>query len=214
VAGRSARLATPERRCIATGTTTPVAHLIRLVVAPDGTLVPDVAQRLPGRGLWITPDRRVVERAAATGRFARAARRAVAIAPGLTDRIEALLLERCLGYLGLARRSSALVTGFEQVAAQLRAGRAALLVEARDGAPDGRRKLASLGRAVPRLELLTAAELSLALGRENVIHAALTSDRLAGHLMREAARLAGFRAALGDAGDGPLLLPKKLTGPE
>lgn len=181
------------RRCLVTGESAGPERLIRFVVGPDGSLVPDLAAKLPGRGIWVTASRPAI--AAAVGRrlFARAARGPVMVPPDLAERLERLLAARCLDLLGLARRAGQAVAGYEKVRAALASGRVAVLVAAFDGAADGRRKLRQLAAGLPVVEVLSAAELSLALGRENVIHAALTSGRLASTFLAEAARLAGLR---------------------
>src|SRR5260370_15291879 len=104
----------PQRRCIATGQIHDRSILLRFVVSPEGELVPDVASRLPGRGLWLTPRRDILESALAKRSVARAARRSVSMAPGLAARVEALLVRRCCDALGLARRSGLAVAGFEK----------------------------------------------------------------------------------------------------
>jgi uncharacterized protein len=170
-------------------------QLLRFVVGPEGDVVPDVAARLPGRGLWLTPRRDIVERAVAKRLFARGAGRMVAIAPGLADRVEALLVQRLVDAIGLTRRAGAAVAGFEKVGEVLRAGKAGLLLAAIDGADDGRRKLRGLGRELPVAVVLTAAELGRAFGRDRVVHAALSRGPLLDRVLSEARRLAGFRAA-------------------
>ena len=169
--------------------------MLRFVVGPDGSIVPDVAARLPGRGLWLTPRRDIVERSVAKRLFARGAGQAVAVAPGLADRVEVLLAQRLVDTIGLARRAGAAVAGFEKVGGAVRAGTVGLLLAATDGAEDGRRKIRGLGRDLPVAVVLTAAELGRAFGRDRVVHAALESGTLAGRVLLEARRLAGFRAA-------------------
>jgi len=171
--------------------------LVRFVVAPDGAVVPDVADRLPGRGMWLSASPEVLRAAAAKGLFAKAARRKVTVADDLAAQTEALLARRCLDLLGLARRAGQAVLGFEKVRALLRAGGALLLIAAREGADHGKSKLRGLGKGLPVVELFTSAELSLAFGRENVIHAALAPGRLADRFLSETVRLAEFRPATG-----------------
>lgn len=182
--------------------------MLRFVVGPGGELVPDVEARLPGRGLWLTPRRDIVERAVAKRLFARAARRPVLVPPELADRIEALLVQRCRDGLGLARRSGVAVAGFERAAEAVRRGDAGLLVFALDGADAGRRKMAGLGRAVPSAAVLTAAELGAAFGREHVVHVAVGPGRLALRLLADLRRLAGFRTGAAVC-DGLDLLPRE-----
>jgi len=189
-----------ERRCIVTGEILPEAERIRFVADPDGAIVPDIAGTLPGRGFWVKANRATLERAVAKNQFARAAKGPVTASNDLPDRVEALLVRRMVGDLGLARKSGALVFGHDNVARALgERVPPAVLVEASDGAADGRRKLRNTASAqgvrAGLVECLTSTELALALGRENVIHAAVKPGRLAERLILEAARLEGFRPA-------------------
>jgi predicted RNA-binding protein YlxR (DUF448 family) len=187
-----------ERRCIVTHEVLAESQLIRFVLDPQGNIVPDVAAKLPGRGMWVTARRDAVDRAVAKGHFSRAAKMPLSVPLGLCDRIEALLVSRMAGDIGLARRSGQLVVGFDTVARAL-AGekRLSVLLEASDGALNGRRKLLGMIRTQPPavIDCLTVAELSLALGRENVVHAALKPGRLSERLIADASRLSGFRPA-------------------
>ena len=185
----------PQRRCIVTGDVRDRGTLLRLVVGPDGAIVPDLEARLPGRGLWLTPRRDIVERAVAKRIFSRVARRPVAVAPELADRIENLLARRCCDALGLARRAGLAVAGFERVCEAVRQGRAGLLLFALDGAESGRDKLAGVGRNLPSARVLTAAELGGAFGRERIVYAALAGGPLCGRLLGDLRRLVGLRAA-------------------
>ncbi len=187
-----------ERRCIVTGEVLPESRLIRFAADPGGVVTPDVAAKLPGRGLWVSADRAVLQKAVAKNAFARAAKAPVTAPQDLPARTEAQLVLRMQGDIGLARRAGQLLTGFDTVVRALD-GRnpPSVLIEARDGAADGRRKLFAAARArdvaVKVLECLDSQELSVALGKENVIHAALLPGRLAERLVFDAARLEGFR---------------------
>jgi len=183
-----------QRRCIVTGEIRDRAALLRFVVGPDGAIVPDIAARLPGRGLWLTPRRDIVERAVAKRIFARAARRSVTAPPGLADRIESLLARRCCDAIGLARRAGLAVAGFERVSEALRRSRAGLLLFALDGAEGGRGKLPALGREVPSGRVLNAAELGSAFGRERIVYAVVAGGPLARQLLLDLSRLTGLRA--------------------
>jgi uncharacterized protein len=184
----------PQRRCIVTGEVRDRGALLRLVVAPDGAIVPDIAARLPGRGLWLTPRRDIVDQAVAKRIFARVARRPVAAPPELADRIENLLARRCCDALGLARRAGLAVAGFERVGDAAGRGRAGLLLFALDGAEGGRRKLTGFGRDLPLAQVLTAAELGGAFGRERIVHAAVAGGPLCRRLLADLMRLVGLRA--------------------
>jgi predicted RNA-binding protein YlxR (DUF448 family)/ribosomal protein L30E len=190
-----------ERRCIVSGEVMPDSRLVRFVAAPDGQVVPDVAAKLPGRGLWVTATRKAVTQAVEKKLFARAAKANVTADAGLADRTEKALAGRMLGDLGIARRSGALVMGFDNVLRALDSAKPpALMIEAYDGSKDGKRKLYNAAHArgmKPKvLECLTSAELGLALGRENVIHAAVQPGGLAERLTFDAERLQGFRPSI------------------
>ena len=195
-----------ERRCIVTGEVMPDNRLVRFVLAPDGQVVPDAAAKLPGRGLWVSATRTAVSQAVEKKLFARAAKAPANASADLADRTEKALATRMLGDLGLARRSGALVLGFDNVLRALESPKPPkLLIDAADGAADGKRKLYNAAHArgmKPELvTCLTSAELGLALGRENVIHAAVQPGGLAERLMFDAERLQGFRARSGSERD-------------
>ena len=183
----------PQRRCIVTGDIRERASLLRFVVGPGGEIVPDVAARLPGRGLWLTPRRDIVERAVAKRLFARAARQNVLAPLGLADRVEALLAQRCRDALGFARRAGLAVGGFEKVREAVLAGKAGLLFEALDAAEGGRRKLRAVGRGLPVAAVLAAAEIGAAFGRDHIVHAAIGRGPLCRRLIADAERIVGFR---------------------
>jgi hypothetical protein len=192
---------TAERTCISTGKALPATAMVRFVRAPSGDVVPDIAGDLPGRGVWITADRALVDKAVRKHAFARGLKpekgAGLTVPEDLSGAVEHLLAKRCLDLLGLARRSGALVAGMEKVAAAARSGDVSVLIAARDGAADGREKLKRLCPGIPVVELFSSGELGLALGRENVIHAALTSDGFAGRFKDEVRRLHGFRSLEG-----------------
>jgi predicted RNA-binding protein YlxR (DUF448 family) len=197
-----------SRRCIVTGEVRDEAHLVRFVVSPDGEIVPDVAAKLPGRGIWVSANRAVLEQAVAKNHFSRAAKANVKAAAGLPDLVEKQIAQRMLNDLGLAKRSGVLILGFDNVSRALEEKNPPpVLIEASDGAKDGRRKLYAVAHArglkPAVVDALSNAELSLALGRENVIHAALKAGALAERLIFEAGRLSGFRSGKTDAGSTP-----------
>jgi uncharacterized protein len=197
-----------ERKCIVSGQVRDETHLIRFVVSPDGEVTPDLAAKLPGRGMWVSADRGSIEKAVAKNHFSKAAKENVKASADLATRVEKLLVRRMTDDLGMAKRSGALVSGFDNVLRELDSAKGpALLVEASDGAADGRRKLVGSAKArgyrLPLIDVLTSQEISLALGRENVIHAALKSGALAERLIFEAGRLSGFRASGEHAGPIP-----------
>lgn len=186
-----------ERRCIVSRATEHEARLIRFAVAPDGVVTPDLAAKLPGRGAWVRADRDSLATAVRTNAFARSARRPVTAAPDLPDQVERLLEARCLAQLGLARRAGELAVGFDQVRGLARGRRPAYLIEAADGAADGRSKVIALVRAihgeVPIAGCFTRDALGEALGRAPVAHAALDEGAAARRFAVDVERLAGFR---------------------
>jgi len=186
---------TPLRRCIASGESAQKPGLIRFVLGPDGQeVVPDLAERLPGRGTWLTADRAMVDKAVAKRLFARAFRAPARAAPDLADRIERLLAARLIDRIALARKAGHAVTGFEKTRARLAGGTAGALLTASDAGADGARKLARLAPETARIALLDSAELGLAFGRDFAIHAALDREGgFADRAVAEARRLAGFR---------------------
>lgn len=185
-----------ERRDIVSGEVRDEAELIRFVAGPDGLVVPDLARKLPGRGLWVAADRASVDAAAKKNLFSRAAKAKLQAPPDLSDQVEMLLKRRLLSALGLARKSGDLTSGFEKVSSAIKGGKAAWLIEASDGAHDGRRKLWAQARKQSPppglLGVFTAAELGLALGLENVIHTAFLAGRAADRWTQDVKRLSGF----------------------
>ena len=176
------------------------SQLIRFVAGPDGAVTPDLARKLPGRGLWVAADRASVEQAARKNLFSRAAKTRLTAPADLADQVERLLRQRLLSALGLARKAGDLTFGFERVMAAITAGKAAWLVEASDGADDGRRKLLAAARRADRppraLTIFTSDELSLALGAGNVVHTAFLAGRSAERWTSDVERLSGFRPLL------------------
>jgi uncharacterized protein len=199
----------PQRRCIASGEVRPKNELLRFVVDPDGALVPDPAGRLPGRGLWLSPRRDMLEKACARNLFAKAAKASVRLPDDLPERTEGALRRRFLELLGLANRAGQTVAGFQKARARLAAGEVAMLVHAVDAAGDGRQKIVALARArqpdLPRVAVFTAAELGRAVGRDEVVHLLVLPGGLAERLKAEARRLAGLTGENGIVSREPSL---------
>ena len=181
------------RRCAVTGETRPASEMLRFVIGPEDRVVFDAARDLPGRGIWLSATRDVVNTACAKGRFAAASGGSARVSTALADEVEHLLVRRCLDGLGLARRAGDAVAGFEKVKTMLACGAARVLFSAADGADDGCKRLRAMAGGATVVDLFTNAELASALGRENVVHAAIREGGLARRAVREAAQLAGFR---------------------
>jgi predicted RNA-binding protein YlxR (DUF448 family) len=189
-----------ERRCIATQDVLSERALLRFVADPDGVVVADIEASLPGRGLWVKADRNAVAAAVARNLFSKAAKAPLRAPADLVGRVEALLVRRMQADIGLARRAGLIALGFDNVMRALdHRVPPAVLIEAAEGAAEGRRKIFAAtmakGLKIETIDALSSAELSLALGRENVIHAALKPGRLAERLIFDAGRLGGFRPA-------------------
>lgn len=181
-----------ERRCLVTGEVQPKAGLIRFVLGPDGMVVPDLAEKLPGRGFWLTADRAVIEKAVAKGAFSRGAKAQATPPEGLIELIETGLARRVIELVSLGRKSGVAVAGFEKVKDWLAAGRVKVLLQASDGSERGKGKLWT-PEGARWFGCLTASELGLAFGRDHVIHSALSKGELADKVIRDAGRLNGLR---------------------
>jgi uncharacterized protein len=196
------------RTCVVTRAELTPDELIRFVVAPDGTVVPDLARRLPGRGVWVTLDCKVVEKAIKTKAFARSMKRQVTASPDLAASIERLLVKRSIEALSLANKAGLVLTGFGKVEAELTRGPLALM-HASDAAEDGCQKLnrkwvainADLKRSAVIIEGLTIEQLSLAIGRENVVHTCLRHGGAASRFVDAVTRTVRYRTGF-DLSDG------------
>lgn len=191
-----------ERRCIVTGETQPKAGLIRFVVGPENLIVPDLLEKLPGRGIWVSANRGALQMAIKKGLFARGAKQAVTVPDGLIDAVETGLARRVVDLISLARKAGSAVTGFEKVKSWLMTEHARVLIQSSDGSGRGKSKLRPPEGNNSFIGILTANELGLAFGRENVIHGALAAGGLTKRVVEEAARLKGLRRNIGgDATD-------------
>lgn len=190
--GREQMNEDPERRCIVTGDVQPKNGLVRFVLGPDGTVFPDLAEKLPGRGIWVSADRDVIRKAVAKNLFSRAAKAPAKAPENLADLVEAGLAHRTVELISLTRKAGRAVVGFEKVKGWLAEGKAKVLLQASDGSDRGKGKLWTPpgGRW---FGCLTSSELGLAFGRDHAIHGALAAGGLTPRVIREAARLAGLR---------------------
>lgn len=191
--GRDKNRQQPERRCIATGQTGPKAGLIRFVAGPEGVVVPDLAEKLPGRGIWVSSDRAALEKAVTKRLFSRGAKAQVTAPDTLVADVEAALVRRVVDLISLARKAGQAVAGYEKVKDWLVKEEAALLFQASDGSERGKSKLRPPPGDTSYFGVLSASELGLAFGREHVIHAALAAGGLAERCREDAMRLSGVR---------------------
>jgi uncharacterized protein len=205
-AGPRGAAALTERLCIATRTVRPVGEMIRFVAGPDGAVVPDLRRRLPGRGVWITARRPAVEEAVRRRAFARSLKDNVKVSADLPAVLEGLLERWVLDALSIAHKAGLVAPGFAKVEAAIAAGSALALLRARDAGAEGGRKLAAAFHRRQEdiveariIEAFTTAQLDLALGRLNVVHAALLAGRASETFLERWQILASFRAD--DPGD-------------
>ena len=185
----------PLRRCIVTRQQDYRARMIRFVVGPERQVVPDLAAKLPGRGIWLSARRDVLETARARNLFARAARGQVSMPADLAQAVEAGLRRRVMDSLGLARRAGQAVCGFQKAREWLLAGRVGLVIQAADGSREERARFLSGMRNVPVATPLLSEALGTVFGRDHVVHVAIAHGRLAEALNIETYRLAGVAGA-------------------
>lgn len=191
----------PERLCAVTRQSRNLRDLIRFVLSPEGVVVPDLDRRLPGRGVWVGCDRRLVAEAVARKVFAKAFQAKVEVPPDLVETIDKLFVERVTQALSLANKAGLVIAGFEKVFAALDKGTVAAVLHGADAAADGRLKIdrkfkaiqRSRGAAAPIVDVLTIAQMSLAIGRGSVVHAALTPGGLTDRFLEAVGRLARYR---------------------
>ena len=195
--GKKEQRSEPDRRCIATGETQPKAGLIRFVASPEGVVTPDLAEKLPGRGIWVSADRAALELAVEKKLFSRSAKTQLTMPGGLVDLVENLLLKRLQDTLALARKSGRAVCGYEKVRGWLETEPVKVLLQASDGSSRGKTKV-NTPEGARYVGCLTANELGLAFGRDVVIHAAVSAGPLATRSVEEAARLGGLRNSGGN----------------
>jgi len=200
-----------SRMCAVTREVRPIDELIRFVVTPEGEVIPDLKRKLPGRGLWVSASRQTVAEAVRRHQFGRGFRRDVHVAPTLPADTEALLVRSAVEALAMAAKAGQVISGFSKVEDALRQGRAPdrapiqALIHASDGAADGIRKLDALARQMagvsddsnrfPVVGALTSGQLDLALGRSNVIHAALLAGSASKTFLSRSQLLVRYRMA-------------------
>jgi len=182
----------PLRRCVVTRERDYRGRMIRFVVSPDRILIPDLLAKLPGRGIWLSARRDVLETARTRGAFARAARGPVTVPADLADVVQSGLARRITELLGLTRRAGQAVCGFQKAREWLLAGRAGLIVQATDGSRDERKRFLSGAKDVPVAAPLSGMALGAVFGRDHVVHVAIAHGRLAEALSIETHRLSGI----------------------
>ena len=183
----------PERKCIVLGSSHLKEELIRFVLCPAGVVTPDLSEKLPGRGIWVSASSDALFEAIKKNLFSRAAKKQATIPDNLFELVEHLLVKKVIETISLARRGGQVVSGFEVVKGALISGKAQLLIQASDGSERQLGKLRSPEGKNVYFNCLTQKELGLAFGRDYAIHAVLTGGGLTKKVRYEATRLAGIR---------------------
>jgi predicted RNA-binding protein YlxR (DUF448 family) len=200
-----------ERLCALTREAKPVADLIRFVAAPDGAIVPDIKRKLPGRGVWVTARRAAIDEAVKRNVFARSLKLDVRAAGGLGVMVERQLEAAALDALSMAHKAGRVAIGFTRTETALANEPVVAVLNASDGAPDGTRKIASAAARrqtgenageIRVVSAFTSAQLDLALGRSNVIHAALLAGPASNGFLERYRSLERFRIDPGGRGTG------------
>ncbi len=183
----------PERRCIASGISGPTAGMVRFVVGPEATVIPDIAGKLPGRGMWVTANRADIDKVVKKGLFSRAAKTKVSVTDDLVNQVENLLRKRLTNNVAMARKAGIAICGLEKVKIALETGKAKLLLQASNGSERAKRELRPPKGEETRIQCLNSDELGLAFGRDSVIHAAIMPGGISKRILLEANRLKGLQ---------------------
>ncbi|MEL6963460.1 MAG: RNA-binding protein [Pseudomonadota bacterium] len=197
----------PMRTCIASRQARAPDELIRFALSPQGILTPDLANALPGRGAWVTCSKDCIKTALEKRAFDRAFRRSVDVPDDFLALLERLLTDRALQSLSLAKKAGSVITGFTKVNSAIETAAVDVLVQASDASLDGKKRIAGKYKAIceelaiePKtINLFSIEQLSLAIGRPNVVHAALNHGRVADEFILAARRLSSFLLLLDDA---------------
>lgn len=197
-----------QRTCIVTRAKLPPDELLRFVLGPESEVVPDLKRKLPGRGVWVQATAKAVAEAVRRKAFTRGFKEPAQASADLAERVDALLEKDALQSLSMANKAGLVLAGAFKVETEIASKAPAALIHARDGSRDGVRKLAAAltrrgdaGPDTPRVELFASGQLDLALGRANVIHAALRKGAASEAFLAKCRRLAHYRA--GGMAEGP-----------
>lgn len=181
-----------QRKCIVSGEVLDKDKLLRFVVGPEATVIPDFKKRLPGRGVYVANSRAVLRKAIAGNLFAKSLKQKVRPAEGLESMVEHLLRQSALQIVSLARKAGDFVCGMDKVAEALQKGKVAFLLEATDAGADGHEKIAHLAQKIEIFELFTTEELDQALDKINTVHAAFLKGEMSKKVSHEFRKLADF----------------------
>jgi uncharacterized protein len=202
-----------ERTCIVTGRKGPPEAMIHFSLSPSGEVAPDLRRKLPGRGVWTSLSFAIVDQAVRKQAFSRGFKAKAAAPPDLAERVDQIIERDALQFLSIVNKAGLVVTGAAKVEAAIRGGDILALIHAWDGSPDGTAKLERIVRGrfgaqadgIERIILFSSSQLDLALGRTNVIHAALGAGEASAAFLFRARRLAEYRS--NEAGNSPIAAP-------
>ena len=182
-----------QRRCISSGEVCDKSDMIRFIVGPNNEVIPDISEKLPGRGIWVKSNRSFLEKALSKKLFIKSAKYKVSVRHDLINLVEAILLKSVLALISLSRKSGVAVSGYEKVKSTLSDGSASILIQAKDGSKNQKSKLRPPNGSKSYIDCLSSSELVEAFGRNYVVHASLTSGGLSKRVVHEALRLNNVR---------------------
>ena len=186
-----------SRKCMASGEVKDKSSLLRFVVTPDNMIVADVLEKLPGKGMWLSCNKVLLEQTVRDGLFTRVTNKNITVPETLLDDVEQMLTNRVISLISLARKAGRAVAGYEKVKDWLSQDLATVLVQSQDGSERGKSKL-STPRGGTFIDWLKTSELGLAFGRQTVIHCALASGGITQRVVQDALRLKGLRPSGGN----------------
>ena len=183
----------PSRRCISSGKIFNKSDMVRFIVDPNNEILPDISEKLPGRGIWVKTEKNALDQAISKNLFLKAANKKVLVRKNLSSLVEDILLKTVLSLISLSRKSGAAINGYEKVKSSLVDGTAKVLIQAKDGSVNQKRKLRPPSGKENYINCLTSKELGEAFGRNYVVHVSLTSGGLSKRVVHEASRLNKLR---------------------
>tara|TARA_A100001015_G_scaffold298340_1_gene380944 strand:+ start:1643 stop:2239 length:597 start_codon:yes stop_codon:yes gene_type:complete len=178
-----------HRKCAITGSLIKRKFLLRFVVSPDGSILPDLNQKLPGRGVWLTLDRAIIQKAIIKDVFSKTLRKKVLIPENLLANTIVLVKKYIVQKISLARKAGFAICGFDKVNSALKLGNVAILIQAIDGSHKEKNRLQKKIFHYDKTECLQSFELGMAFGRDNVIHAAILNGRFVENIKYDITRL-------------------------
>lgn len=182
-----------ERKCVATGVSKPAEALLRFVKTDDGRLIPDFNKKLPGRGLYVSNSRRALQKALAKNLFVKSIHQNLKISSDFLEIVENLLYRKGLDAINLARKTGALLTGFEKVKEQIVKNKVAFLIEAVDAGQDGAEKMAAISKDLEVFKLYKTEDLDVALNKVNTVHIAVLKSEIAAMVYENLKKYQAFR---------------------